>query len=108
MRRVWSENEIIVLVAIFSCSKFSMGDDNQPLCADIAFAFNRTPATIDRQWRNIKDILDEKNVKKIGQLLVFWTNQMLQKPKKIRATAKLLCDNYHWNLTHYLEGRNEG
>ena len=50
-----------------------MGDDEKPLCRDIAMEFGRTPGTIDRQWRNIKDILNEKNNVVFLLFLFFFT-----------------------------------
>ena len=102
-RRAWSEEELVVLVAIFSCSSFSAGDDEKPLCGDIATAFGRSPGTIDRQWRNIKDVLDEKNIKKIGRRLVFWTNKMLNNKSALVVLAKHYCVQQKWDLLVYLE-----
>jgi hypothetical protein len=101
-RRAWREEELVVLVAIFSCSSFSMGDDEKPLCRDIAMEFGRTPGTIDRQWRNIKDILNEKNIKKIGARLVFWTNKMLYDKSSLVSLARQYCYQQNWDLTSYL------
>lgn len=102
-RRAWTEEELVVLVAIFSCSSFNMGDDEQPLCKEIAIEFRRSPGTIDRQWRNIKDILNEKNIKKIGVRLVFWTNKMLLNKSSIIRLARRYCYQQNWNLMSYLE-----
>ena len=106
-RRIWTEAEYVVLVGIFSNFSFNMGDDEKPLCRDIAKAFGRNPGTIDRQWRNINDILKQKNVNKIGSRLVYWTTAMLGNPSKIRALAQLYCDENGWKLASYLEDHNE-
>ena len=105
-RRAWKEEELVVLVAIFSCSLFTSGDDDQPTCNDIASAFGRSPGTIDRQWRNVKDVLNEKNVGKIGERLIFWTNKMLNDKKAVVHLANRYCHDQKWNLTAYLEERD--
>ncbi len=102
VRHAWSDGEYIVIVAIFSVSEFKQGDDNQSLCHDIASAFNRTPATIDRQWRNIGDILNGKPAKKIGKKLIYWTRQMLEDKQMIIRTALEYCKQNNWHLFKYL------
>lgn len=102
-RRAWSEEELVVLVAIFACSSFKMGDDEQPLCKHVASVYERSSGTIDRQWRNIKDVLNEKNIGKIGARLVFWTNKMLNNKASVVCLAKHYCHQQKWNLISYLE-----
>jgi len=102
-RRAWSEEELVVLVAIFACSSFKMGDDEQPLCKDVAKEFGRSRGTIDRQWRNIKDVLNEKNIRKINARLVFWTNKMLNNKTSVVCLAKRYCHQQNWNLISYIE-----
>lgn len=93
----------MVLIAIFSCSSFSLGDDDKPLCRDVAKEFGRSRGTIDRQWRNIKDVLNEKNIRKISSRLVFWTNKMLINKLSVVSLARRYCHQQNWNLLSYLE-----
>ena len=102
-RRAWSEEELVVLVAIFSCSSFSLGDDDQPLCRDVAKEFGRSRGTIDRQWRNIKDLLNNKNVGKIGAGLSKWTTYSLYNPQNLQKLALEYCEKNQWPLAKYLE-----
>ena len=53
-RRIWSEDEVVVLVALYSISKLQDGDDRSPLNKQIAINFGRTRGQVDFQWRNIR------------------------------------------------------
>lgn len=102
-RRAWTEEEYVVLIAIFTRSDFSAGDDSSPVCMNISIAFGRVPGTIDRQWRNIKDLLNNKNVGKIGAGLSKWTTYSLYNPQNLQKLALEYCEKNQWPLAKYLE-----
>ena len=102
-RRPWTNEEVVVLVAIYSSQSFSVGDDEKAECKNIAKAFGRSPGTIDRQWRNIKNCLEGKPVKKVGVLVKETAENMRRDPKKIRKMAKYYCDHNSWYLDDLIE-----
>ena len=102
-RKAWTDEECVVLIAIFTRSTFSAGDDNSPVCNEISTAFGRGPGTIDRQWRNIKDLLNNKNIEKIGSGLSKWTTYNLLNPQKVKKLAIIYCEKNQWPLVGYLE-----
>lgn len=65
-RLKWSEDELIVLVAIFLSNDFSIGDDARPENQAMAEAFSRSPSAVDRQWRNLEDLRSGKEVLHVG------------------------------------------
>ena len=73
MKRIgWTEGEIVVLCGIFSVSRFGVGDDENDECKRIATQFGRSPATIDRQWRNVKDYIAGYPTPKVGRKVKYW------------------------------------
>ena len=86
-RERWSEDEIRVLTAIFFQAGFSVGDDDRTECRVIADAFGRTPSSIDRQWRNIAAVRDERTHLNIGGLVKKAVRDYLDDPAAARALA---------------------
>ena len=99
--RRWTEPEIVVLVAIYGSQEFKAGDDSRPECKSIANAFGRSPATIDRQWRNIRHYLSGQPPKKVGASLKQMAEDMRRDPKPFKTLAQYYCRREGWNL-HYL------
>ena len=107
-KRRWGVDEIVVLCGIYVCSLFSMGDDEHEECKRIASEFDRSPGTVDRQWRNIKDYLAGKPSKKVGKDVKRWTDVMLDNPRLVKGHALYICKQNEWELLDLLEGeRNE-
>ena len=66
----WSLDEAQYLAGVFFAQEFKNGDDSNPVCKLIAKALNRTPGSIDRQWRNMQDVRVGKNQSNVGQVIV--------------------------------------
>jgi hypothetical protein len=94
----WSEDEIRVLTAIFFQAGFSIGDDDHTECRVIADALGRTPSSIDRQWRNIAAVRDERTHLNIGTLVKKAVRDYLDDPAAARAAAILAADKNGWQL----------
>jgi site-specific recombinase len=97
-KKKYTDAEIVVLCAVFSAVDFSVGDDEREECQRIASAFNRSPGTIDRQWRNIKDWLAGKSIKNTGQRVKYWAQILSEDPALIRRSAERYCKIYGWDL----------
>lgn len=107
-KRKWETDEIVVLCGIYSCSLFSAGDDEKQECKRIARELGRSPGTVDRQWRNIKDYLAGKPSYKTGQSIKAWADVLLQDPQLVKRFARYICITNEWKLMDLLEGsRNE-
>ena len=102
----WKSDEIVVLCAIYASSIFSVGDDEREECRRIARTFTRSPGTVDRQWRNIKDYLAGYPCNKVGKSVKDWTDVMLQDPQLVKRHAIFLCQVNNWDLNDLLEVRN--
>jgi hypothetical protein len=94
----WSEDEIRVLTAIFFQAGFSIGDDDHTECRVIADALGRTPSSIDRQWRNIAAVRDERTHLNIGNLVKKAVRDYFDDPVAARASAILAADKNGWPL----------
>ena len=103
-RREWTEAEIIVLCGIFSVSSFSVGDDEKEECKRIATQFGRSPATIDRQWRNVKDYIAGYPTPKVGSKVKYWAQIMLEDPTVVRRSAEHHCEKANWDLIDLVKG----
>ena len=97
-RERWSEDEIRVLTAIFFQAGFSVGDDDRTECRVIADAFGRTPSSIDRQWRNIAAVRDERTHLNIGGLVKKAVRDYLDDPAAARALAISAAKKNCWQL----------
>jgi hypothetical protein len=101
-KKQWTESEIVVLCAIFASAGFSAGDDERPECKAIAHEFGRSPGTVDRQWRNIKDYLAGYESQKVGRAVKIYTDHTLNNPLVIKKLAKYYCRLYSWNLENLI------
>ena len=107
-KRRWEEDEIVVLCGIYACSLFSIGDDEHDECKLIAYEIGRSPGTVDRQWRNIKDYLAGLPCKKVGMSVKYWADILLQDPQLVKRFAHYICEINNWDLKNLLRGtRNE-
>ena len=92
----------MVLCAIFCSVGFSAGDDEKPECKAIAREFGRSPGTVDRQWRNIKDYLAGYDVPKVGNLIKLYSDHALNNPSIIKSLAQYYCKLNNWSLLHLI------
>ena len=99
----FTEAEIVVLCGVYSVMDFSAGDDEQSECKRIATELGRSPGTIDRQWRNIKDYLAGFPSLKTGLEVKRWTDVMVQDPRLVQSLAIYYCTEWNWNLADFLE-----
>lgn len=97
-RRQWSEEELIVLAAIYNSSNFSVGDDAQDECRTIADCFGRTPSAIDRQWRNMDAVVKSKIGFNIGKLVATTALQYIYNPAAHKKIAIAICQANEWPL----------
>lgn len=97
-RRQWTEDELLVLTSIFFSGEFSIGDDAQQECQLIADAFSRTPSSVDRQWRNIADVLKQKEGVHVGKLVYQAVEMYLDNPAGVKRVATQICDQRGWQL----------
>jgi hypothetical protein len=65
-RRLWSPDELDVLVALYFSLPFFAGDDSQHECQTMAYVWNRSASAVDRQWRNIQDVTRGNPVQHVG------------------------------------------
>ncbi len=97
MNRRWSVEEARVLAAIYFNSSFSIGDDARDECRAIADCFGRTPASIDRQWRNLDSVVRGKQGN-IGDVVRQVAREYLSSPQASRSVALQICAQHRWPL----------
>jgi hypothetical protein len=102
-RKPWSREEAQVLVAIYFASNFSSGDDEHDECRIIADSFGRTPASIDRQWRNIAAVLQEHTDLHIGKLIYDTASEFLADPASAREAALRVANSRAWPVTSLIK-----
>lgn len=98
----WSEDQIIVIVALFFENKFSEGDKKTKLNYQIANYFNKSQDSIDMQWRNIKYFLAEDTSRKPSKELIKWIIIGINDYSRLKKYAKQSCKSNNWffnNLT---------
>ena len=93
----------MVLCAIFSTAGFSAGDDERPECKAIALEFGRSPGTVDRQWRNIKDYLAGFDSPKVGYQVKLFSDYTLVNPAIVKRLAIYYCDLNKWDLRELIK-----
>lgn len=98
VRRLWSDEELDVLVAIFFSVEFSAGDDNRPENHAMALAMDRTPSAIDRQWRNIADLQKGVQTLHIGANVERALNRYLENPGGAKESARAIVERKQWDL----------
>ena len=107
-RRQWSEDELVVLAAIYNSASFSVGDDARDECQTIADCFGRTASSIDRQWRNMDAVVKGKTGLNIGKLVVDASLQFISNPAAHRKIALGVCRRNDWPLDDLIiEGRQQ-
>lgn len=101
-RRLWSDQELDVLVAIFFSVEFAAGDDQRPENHAMSVAMDRTPAAIDRQWRNIADLQKGVQTLHIGLNVQAALDRYLADPGGAKAKAKATIKRNSWDLAWLL------
>ena len=96
-RKNWSEDECLLLVALYSVSEFKIGDDSSGDNKIIAEIFKRKSGAIDRQWRNIKDYMERIPGIKISKELKYWADVSLENIDWLLNLAEHRCNNNHWD-----------
>ena len=106
--RQWSIYEARVLAAIYFTSNFSIGDDARDECRAIADSFGRTPASIDRQWRNLDAVARGTAAKlNVGEVIKQAARDYLANPVASRKLALLHCEELDWPLKDLVSGSGE-
>jgi hypothetical protein len=100
----WSIDELRVLAAIYFNASFSIGDDARDECRTIADCFERTPSSIDRQWRNMHAVVVGKAHYNIGQLVRHSVSEYLSDPAAHKRLAMQICEHAGWPLKALIEG----
>lgn len=102
-RREWSEEELAVLVAAYAANEFAVGDDERGENHTLAAAFRRTPAAVDRQWRNVADIDKGGKVLHVGDNVVRALTKFRADPKKGMRAARTIATRNGWALGGLLD-----
>lgn len=97
-RERWSDDELTVLVAIYLCNDFSIGDDARPENQAIAEALGRSPSAVDRQWRNLEDLRSGKEVLHVGDNVRQALESQLDAPLDGRLRARRVIDANGWGI----------
>jgi len=95
----WSFDEVLVLAAIYWAGNFSIGDDERDECQTIADCFGRSPASIDRQWRNFGAVLAGKTNLNISRVVYEVAAQYSADPRSHQRLALQVCNKNQWPLT---------
>lgn len=96
--KIWSEDQLRVLAAIFFNANFSIGDDQRDECRIIADAFGRTPSSVDRQWRNMAAVVRGIKGYNIGRLVRQAVTDYLSDSVAYKAIALEACRRNDWPL----------
>jgi hypothetical protein len=81
-----------VLAAIYFNSSFSIGDDAREECQAIAESLSRSPASVDRQWRNMAAIVKGDRSYHVGGDVRRAVGDYLANPGGSKALALSVCD----------------
>lgn len=103
--KLWGYEEIIFLVCVYFASEFRAGDDSSPECLRIAACLGRSPASVDRQWRNIHDVRTGKNISNVGKLVIRCTLTFMEDPKASRLEGFRAAEKNGWP-TELMERRH--
>lgn len=102
--RLWELDELRVLVAIYFNSEFSIGDDARNEARAIADTLGRSPSSVDRQWRNIRAVIDADERQNVGQSLKKAVQDYWADSDSSCAAAISICARRGWHLDQLIEG----
>lgn len=100
--RIWTDSELAVLVAAFFRNDFSAGDDEHVENHELAEAFGRSRAAVDRQWRNVADIVEHKKVLHVGSNVAEAVREYARDPGAGRARARRAARMNSWRVDHLI------
>jgi hypothetical protein len=104
---VWSDEELLVMLAIFVSQPFSAGDDSKDANARIARAFGRTAGAVDLQWRNVKHHLYRLDLygveRHVGQNVTDVVDTYRIDLAKLRKDAMDVMERKGWDLQKLLQ-----
>lgn len=95
-RRPWEQDEIDVLIALFFSLPFSSGDDSQSENHAMALAFGRSPAAVDRQWRNVQDVTRGDAVQHVGAAISRSVATFLRDERRGLDRARAVAERRGW------------
>ena len=105
---IWNEEHIKIVIGLFYCTPFSEGDDSNAdgLNGLLAEIFDRSPGSIDTQWRNTQTLVRTPELKEERNLGVNWSvpiEKYRDSPQKIVEEARKLSDGIDQRLLSYFE-----
>lgn len=100
--RLWEDSELTVLIAAFFRNEFSAGDDEHVENHELAAAFGRSRAAVDRQWRNVADLVEGKNVLHVGDNVANAVSEYARDPGAGRARARRAARRNAWPVEHLI------
>lgn len=103
-RRPWEPEEAAVLVALYFRLPFFAGDDSQAENHAIATTLGRSPAAVDRQWRNVQDVAKEQQVQHVGQVIIMAVQRYQSSPSNEHSRAVEICRRRRWHTLLLLLG----
>jgi len=65
----WTESDLRLLLSLYYLLPFSAGDDESDINEELARLLKRSRSAIDRQWRNVDDLVRRNGAGNISQLL---------------------------------------
>lgn len=98
----WSDQELCVLVAAYFKNEFAAGDDERQENHELAAVFGRTPAAVDRQWRNVADVHTGKDVLHVGSNVIDAVERHLEDPVGRASAARKIAVERGWSIGHLL------
>jgi hypothetical protein len=96
----WSEDELVVLIALYRRHGLTLLDDSQQLCQDFASAIGRTASAVDRQTRNLDDIVRERGVQHSGSKVArLYEHYSKRNMRGLNQAANDAIDRNNWAVT---------
>jgi hypothetical protein len=99
----WSEDQCIVLVALFFLSEFKEGDDSHDFNLKISKYFKRSRASVDMQWRNIKSVLNDERNRFIAANIRHWVAFGINDLPKLKSMAGSICIKNNWRFKRIID-----
>ena len=100
--RIWTDSELAVLVAAFFRNDFSAGDDEHVENHELAAALGRSRAAVDRQWRNVADLVEHKKVLHVGSNVADAVSEYARDPEAGRSRARRAARINAWRVDHLI------
>jgi hypothetical protein len=94
----WQEGELVVLIAFLLSRGLSELTDSHTTCQQIAEALRRTPASVERQARNIMAIVAGKEAYNVGAPVYKVIHNYYGDHQKSYDRAQEVMDENEWDL----------